>query len=110
VKRTHVPDLLSPVSSNMLGKSPSAHIPIVIDRKADALFRHRRVLPTKRLEPRALQILIDCEEVLDLFQIVGRQIGKSVMPEWYYNVVCTRMLVYAMLTRNRWFVQMRKAL
>jgi hypothetical protein len=61
----------------MLGESPSAHVPIVIDRKADTLFRRHRIFPPKRLDPRALQILIDREEVLDLFQIVSGQIGNA---------------------------------
>src|SRR4051812_12798717 len=75
---------LSSIDSSSLGQPPSAHIPVVINREANALFCYGPVLPADWLDARALQVFVDGKEVLDLSQVVGRQVGVvgDVVKEW----------------------------
>src|SRR6266545_4079975 len=68
---------LSPIAHRLysLRKPPGAHVPIMVDGVENALLRYLRVLPPDRLDPSALQILVDGEEVFNLFEIVRRQVG-----------------------------------
>src|SRR5690242_15158470 len=67
----------SPIAYRLysLRKPSGAHVPIMVDRVKDALLRYLRVLPPDRLDPPTLQILVDREEVFNLFEIVRRQIN-----------------------------------
>jgi len=65
----------------------------VIDRKADALFRRHRIFPPQRLDWRARTVFTDREEVLNLFQTVYWQIGKSAIPSKNRSYYSTARIV-----------------
>lgn len=59
-----------------LGDATGAHVPVAIDRIPDALFGDFGVVPPNWLDPGTFEVFVDFEEVLNLPDVVGRELGE----------------------------------